>query len=79
MDKRTGLMVVALVVVLSYMVYIGWNSQDFRIDVANISGLHNITSRDVNSVYQVPHRLQWSPSRPLSQLSGKVRSLKFMA
>ena len=43
----------ALVVVLSYMVYIGWNSQDFRIDVANISGLHNITSRDVNSVLGV--------------------------
>ena len=39
----------ALVVVLSYMVYIGWNSQDFRIDVANITGLHNITSLDVNS------------------------------
>jgi hypothetical protein len=43
----------ALLVVLSYMVYIGWNSQDFRIDVANITGLHNITSRDVNSVLGV--------------------------
>jgi cell division protein FtsQ len=42
-----------LVVVLSYMVYIGWNSQDFRIDVAKITGLHNITSRDVNSVLSV--------------------------
>jgi len=43
----------ALIVVLSYVVYIGWNSQDFRIDVANISGLHNITSRDVNSMLGV--------------------------
>jgi cell division protein FtsQ len=43
----------ALVVVLFYMVYIGWNSQDFRIDVANITGLQNITSRDVNSVLGV--------------------------
>jgi cell division protein FtsQ len=43
----------ALVIALSYMVYIGWNSQEFRIDVANITGLQNITSRDVNSVLGV--------------------------